>query len=186
MPSTRIAVRSLQLVTRMTTAIGGLLLSSTTPAVASERLVPPAGVDEAVAPWDRPSGFVPPPHPLGRSQHSSAAPGPERHPAVHGGKGRNDQLIPLFPRAYRPRVPGPEPRAARLASMARHPAGKGRALPNTQVVEQGDSLWAIATELNAEDPAACVKHLHRENVEIVGSNPDLIFPGQRLELPEDC
>lgn len=186
MSSPRIAIRSLQLVTRMTTAIGGLLLSSTTPAVASERLVPPAGVDEAVAPWDRPSGLVPPPHPLGRPHHSTAPAGPERHPAVHGGKGRSTQLTPLFPRSTRPRRPSTEPNAARLASMARHPAGKGRIVPNTHVVEQGDSLWEIATELNADDPATCVQRLHRENAEIVGTNPDLIFPGQRLELPEDC
>lgn len=66
-----------------------------------------------------------------------------------------------------------------------YPAGQYR-------VEPGDSLWAIAcrtirlrTGLEPHDGAidAYWRAIYDANRSIIGSNPDLIFPGQRLVLP---
>lgn len=61
------------------------------------------------------------------------------------------------------------------------------------VVQRGDSLWAIASRaLEAErgvrppsaEVAAYWKRIYGANRQVVGADPDLIFPGQRLALPE--
>ena len=46
------------------------------------------------------------------------------------------------------------------------------------VVEPGDSLWVIASELHLKGgwPA-----LYNKNRDVIGDNPDLIYPGQRLD-----
>lgn len=51
----------------------------------------------------------------------------------------------------------------------------------TYVVQPGDSLWVIAgTTLDSPYQWVEVYELNRQ---VVGSNPDLIFPGQQLMLP---
>jgi LysM repeat protein len=54
-------------------------------------------------------------------------------------------------------------------------------------VQAGDTLWSIAQEhLGTDDPRAIARYwplIHRQNRELVGDNPDLIVPGQRLQLP---
>ncbi|MFG2985812.1 transglycosylase family protein [Streptomyces sp. NPDC048258] len=52
-------------------------------------------------------------------------------------------------------------------------------LPNPYVVAPGDSLSAIATEQHVEGGWQA---LYETNRATVGSNPDMIFPGQRLTL----
>lgn len=58
---------------------------------------------------------------------------------------------------------------------------------STVLVDSGDTLWDIATELDpgAETPATArlVELLHETNVEVIGPDPHLIMPGQRLEIP---
>lgn len=56
------------------------------------------------------------------------------------------------------------------------------------VVRAGDTLWGIADRsLPADASLARVAHLcralYRTNREVVGTDPDLIRPGQRLRLP---
>lgn len=64
--------------------------------------------------------------------------------------------------------------------------------PTTYTVRSGDCLWRIArASIVAEGvkpTGAMIATLWREiydvNVEVIGANPRLIFPGQVLEMPE--
>lgn len=64
--------------------------------------------------------------------------------------------------------------------------------PETWVVEAGDHLWAIAAETvadrtgrtNDETVRAYWQRLIEANRHVVGDDPDLIHPGQVIELPE--
>lgn len=62
------------------------------------------------------------------------------------------------------------------------------------VVQPGDSLWAIACRTLTDRIGAAaadedVDHLwkiiYRANRDLIGPEPDLIFPGQQLVLPEE-
>ncbi|WP_205471186.1 LysM peptidoglycan-binding domain-containing protein [Nocardioides sp. SYSU D00038] len=64
----------------------------------------------------------------------------------------------------------------------------GPARPRTVVVAPGDSLWAITARRlpPGADDAAITRgwhRLHERNRGVVGPDPDLILPGQRLALP---
>jgi hypothetical protein len=56
-------------------------------------------------------------------------------------------------------------------------------------VRVGDTLWDIGRALiHSKDDAAIaayVQRLHQLNRDVIGDDPDLILPGQRLQLP-DC
>jgi nucleoid-associated protein YgaU len=55
------------------------------------------------------------------------------------------------------------------------------------VVVPGDTLWDIAAEvLETDDQRAIARYwprIHKENLDIVGRDPNLIRPGQVLALP---
>ena len=56
------------------------------------------------------------------------------------------------------------------------------------VVRPGDSLWRIAEQrlhssASADEVAALVHRLHHRNRGVIGPDPDLIRPGQRLAVP---
>lgn len=56
------------------------------------------------------------------------------------------------------------------------------------IVRPGDSLWLIARRLLAEGAvdgavADVVARVHAHNRTVIGADPDLIRPGQRLEVP---
>lgn len=57
------------------------------------------------------------------------------------------------------------------------------------VVRPGDSLWSLARGLlpraGDREVQALVARLHATNRDLVGADPDLIHPGQRLRLPSD-
>ena len=77
--------------------------------------------------------------------------------------------------------------ARRLPVPAR-PLGPARAGSVTVVVRPGDTLWQLAeVRLRSSTPAAVIAGLvsdvHRRNREVIGPDPDLILPGQRLVLP---
>lgn len=67
-----------------------------------------------------------------------------------------------------------------------------RAEPAVRVVRQGDSLWALAAEPSATDGArssltattidARWRAIYRANRAVIGPDPDLIRPGQRLVI----
>lgn len=63
---------------------------------------------------------------------------------------------------------------------------------NVYVVQSGDSLWGIAQRyLEAEsgvspssaDISRFWRRIYQHNREVIGADPDLIFPGQRFEIP---
>jgi nucleoid-associated protein YgaU len=57
-------------------------------------------------------------------------------------------------------------------------------------VRPGESLWSIAGDALATDDGRRIAlywpRIYRANRPIVGSNPDLIYPGQELRLPPEC
>jgi hypothetical protein len=66
--------------------------------------------------------------------------------------------------------------------------GASDARPQVVVVRPGDTLWDLArAELppGADDAtvAAHVRRIHRANRAVIGANPDLIRPHQRLRMP---
>ncbi len=63
----------------------------------------------------------------------------------------------------------------------------------THVVEPGDSLWRIAQralvdqqsgEPTSADIARFWPRIYDANRSLIGADPNLIFPGQHLEIPE--
>ena len=54
-------------------------------------------------------------------------------------------------------------------------------IPNAVTVQSGDSLWALA-QLHLGDGARWPE-IYEMNAETIGSNPDLILPGQELLMP---
>ena len=61
--------------------------------------------------------------------------------------------------------------------------------PDHWVVMPGDTLWDIAaSHLHTTDDSRIARYwplIHRENRDVVGSDPSLIRPGQVLELPPE-
>jgi nucleoid-associated protein YgaU len=65
--------------------------------------------------------------------------------------------------------------------MARHPAGK-----STYRVEPGDSLWDIAAaRVDPRDVPRCVRSIYQMNRSRI-TDADLIYPGDAIQIPEDC
>lgn len=63
------------------------------------------------------------------------------------------------------------------------------AAPRVVVVRPGDTLWSIAArhlpaDAGAADVTRAWQRLHRHNRAVIGDDPDLIRPGQRLVLPD--
>lgn len=175
----------------------GFALALSTPAAASgsRRPDPPyRRAAAAVPPWSQ-TGGSPPRPPVGSGARQFDEAMAQVHPAIHGRRiHRSADLGPLFPREGRARVPPPtsddsEPArsedrcAERRACMAAHPSSR----PRFHVVRPGDSLWTIASAvLGTEDPVPVARYwarIHRANREVIGPNPDLIYPGQKLTLP---
>ena len=85
--------------------------------------------------------------------------------------------------------PGPSPQDATDATPASSPTvAPAPAPPQTHTVAQGDTLWSIA---EAVRPGADDAHItrvwqaiHAANAEAI-PNPSLIYPGQRLTIPQD-
>ena len=75
-------------------------------------------------------------------------------------------------------------------AAAHHPraATPSQRQPAVVVVEPGDTLWAIARAAlppHARDAAVArrVREIHRANRSVIGTDPDLIRPDQRLRMP---
>jgi hypothetical protein len=91
-------------------------------------------------------------------------------------------------------LPAPRPAIAglplpdRATGPAHRPPPSARPAPRTVVVRAGDCLWHLAAaDLPADASAAHVTArwhaVHRLNAAVIGPDPDLIHPGQRLALP---
>lgn len=56
-------------------------------------------------------------------------------------------------------------------------------VPQTYTVKAGDSLWAITKRMGGESGDNW-NALYQANKEIIGNNPNLIYPGQVLTIPQ--
>jgi hypothetical protein len=105
----------------------------------------------------------------------------QRHPA---GKGISEGSQP----SVRAKEPHPVPSAAASQSGSGEQSATHRRPLTRHVVKQGDSLWGIAaTALGETDVASIARYwprIHRANRDVIGADPDLLLPGQVLELPE--
>lgn len=58
-----------------------------------------------------------------------------------------------------------------------------RNIPKTYIVKKGDSLWLIARMFLGDGNRWREIYLYNNNRNIIGGNPNLIFPGQVLSIP---
>ncbi len=77
-----------------------------------------------------------------------------------------------------------------VAGSAEREAGPEQASPDVIVVEPGDTLWALARDTlpdgaTTDEVDRRWPEIYRANRDAVGADPDLIRPGQRLQLPGD-
>ena len=89
-------------------------------------------------------------------------------PVIHGGSPPGSQ--PPVPVGGRPPVVRPP-----------IPTGTHPPVPTTYTVQRGDTLWGIAQRKLGAGTAW--KTLYQDNRGVIGSNPDLIRPGERLRVP---
>lgn len=67
------------------------------------------------------------------------------------------------------------------AKPKRPPAPKPK--PKTYTVVRGDSLWKIAAKPSIYGKGADWRKIYNANKGVVGKNPNLIYPGQKLVIP---
>jgi nucleoid-associated protein YgaU len=177
----------------------GLLMTVPSPAAAAGRRHPPAtatAFDVRTEPGRFPPPRLPgsagpsdeaPPRVPVRPGHAIEPPWTDRgrvHAAVHGGA-LGEVTEPLFRRWKTAPPVGVDEMAARGGDAAdpEQPRRKWHA------VLPGDTLWSIAAERLATDDVRRIARywprIHRANREVIGPNPDLLRPGQVLELPPE-
>jgi hypothetical protein len=77
---------------------------------------------------------------------------------------------------------------ARAASRHDRAGSQSRQKPASVVVRPGNTLWSIARadlppHADDDEVALRVREVHRANRAVIGADPDLILPGQRLWMP---
>lgn len=117
---------------------------------------------------------------------ASGAPEPTApHPSA------STHVLDGLPYPERPALPAPaRPGAARTSTTSAPQPAPTPGTAQTHLVRPGDTLWAIAAGRlhgtgaapSPEEVAEAVTRLHHANREVVGDDPDLILPGQRLAL----
>ena len=164
-----------------------------------------AVVPEDVVPQDlRPGLVVTQTLPQGAEAPSSTPPtddgasGPEDEPATPDAQ---DSAAPAptsppapSPSQQTPVAPQSAARATAAPSATGSPSTHAPAVPDgpeveSYVVRAGDSLWAVAARhlrpgAGAADIAAEWPRWYEANRDVVGADPGLIHPGQRLQAPE--
>lgn len=171
----------------------GLLLTVPSPAAAGRRH-PPATSPAALEVRTEPGGFPPPRLPGSAGPPppwvvDGPRPGARVHPAVHGGA-RTEADGPLFGRWKT--APPAEAAAADTppaSAQVRPDRGPGAVRPRWHAVLPGETLWSIAAErLETDDVRRIARYwprIHRANRDEIGPDPNLIRPGQVLELPPE-
>jgi hypothetical protein len=160
---------------------------SNPPGSAREGLFPPPGMPtvsgEGSAPLLPLGG-----HNTSWGRHRKVLPPWERSANVSHG--------PLFPRAGRPATPTPGDDARSRETAGDHgssplSAGSGSSRQSRcgcYVVVPGDNLWKIASRtletLDKERIADYWVRIYRHNRDLIGPDPNLVRPGQVLDLPE--
>lgn len=99
------------------------------------------------------------------------------HPAGRGRKPRNGDEPPVSEERGSPRGHAHTERVSGVPASKEH------------VVRAGDSLWSIAeTVLATKDLRRIARYwplIHKTNATLIGRDPSLIIPGQRLSLPPE-
>lgn len=184
-----------RLLRRGVSLLGLSLVASPTAAAVRRRPPAPAAVEVRTEP-----GRFPPPRLPGSagpfedppwSDGDRGRPSQTRHPAVHGGT-VDRATEPLFDR-----LPDRAAKAVRVDRLA-HPGGRDAAPSTTATIPPGErwhavlpgeTLWSIAARrLGTDDIRRIARYwprIHRLNRAEIGPNPDLIRPGQVLELPSE-
>lgn len=149
----------------------------------------PAGIESPSRVPEPPDGVIEPPW---------SRPGRGAHAAVHGGAlgaaperlfSRWKAAPPVGAEAGREPQgrPGDGERDPAAASDGGHQPAPARR--EWHAVLPGDTLWSIAAErLRTDDVRRIARYwprIHRANREVIGANPDLLRPGQVLELPPE-
>ena len=192
----------------------GFLMTMASPAGATGKRIgtPLPGSRRAPdAPWTETGGFPSPRPPVEARDTGPVIETPDSrppwtvkptiHPAIHSGTPRSARITPLFPRHVSGsqslekddrRVERDSADAEREESMRRHPAGKdlrSDRLPRLHRVRHGESLWSIAeSALGTTEPVRIARYwhkVHHANREVIGSDPNILFPGQQLTLPAE-
>ncbi len=147
---------------------------STTPAPTATAATAPGATSEAPGPVPTGSAAEPPPDTTPTTAATTAPPpGATQTP----------------PAATPP--PASAPSAPATAGGPPHPAPPPEATPGSakdHVVVHGDSLWEIAASTlgpgaGTGEIAGLVAEVYQLNRDVIGSDPDLILPGQQLQLP---
>jgi len=73
------------------------------------------------------------------------------------------------------------PKATTTVAAAASATRPAPPAPKTYTVKSGDSLWAIAKQLLGD--GSRWKEIYNANTGVIGSNPDLIYPGQVFRIP---
>jgi LysM repeat protein len=112
---------------------------------------------------------------------------PTTPPAVESGPHATPDAVPEpaptepAPTEPAPTEPAPAPTIPDSAEESDHPG-------DIVIVKPGDTLWGIAATWLGANPSAAaivdaVAHLYATNQAVIGPDPNLILPGQRLALP---
>lgn len=79
----------------------------------------------------------------------------------------------------------PKVRTIAKVSEPKRPVPKKKKIPpsteKTYVVKRGDSLWAIAKKFYGN--GSQYTKIYNRNKKVIGSNPNLIYPGQKYKIP---
>ncbi len=102
--------------------------------------------------------------------------------------GRPPAYRPAGPRTAPPPRRGRKPRRGSLVRLVASTPEVGRAVVDEVVVRRGDTLWDIAARHLGPDASAAEiatewPRWHATNATVIGSDPDLLLPGQRLLPP---
>lgn len=79
------------------------------------------------------------------------------------------------------RITTPVNNKAPVKKAASRPAASKPPVPKTYTVKSGDSLWKIAEKYYRN--GAQWRKIYDANKKVIGKNPNLIYPGQKLVIP---
>lgn len=171
---------------------------------------------EAEPPWSGSEGFPPPrplartraatpaPHPALHPGSEPVRPPLPLFPRATDLLERRAEREAAMKRHPAGKGVGPAEASTRVAMPAASHGNRSRSIPEPRTgvsgaapicskkhrVEPGETLWGIASRRSASDRPIDILRLsmeiYRLNKEVIGSDPDLILPGQLLSLPQRC
>ncbi|WP_329570917.1 transglycosylase family protein [Kitasatospora sp. NBC_01266] len=152
--------------------------TGTTPAPVTGTPTAPGSTPTTAAPSQAPSTpaapstapTAPTASPAPQAPTTPAAPAPTTTPTIGAAPTVGQSTTP--PVATAP-VPSAPTTPAAPGTPAPTPAGQG------YTVQSGDNLWDIAQSHHLDN----WQQLYQDNLGTVGTNPNLIYPGQQLQLP---